>query len=156
MIRPQIRPKRERDEQYLVWIRKQPCLTSPRCSGLIEAHHVREEGNGGIGTKPPDMRAVPLCVSMHRVYHNQGRIAFERKFELDLEAEILRLQKEYQSQQHPSPRARKVSVKVKEVRVSCDCHLKLHPVTPKKFYIKDDVLHFWCIGAKTWKEARIA
>lgn len=92
------KPIRRRDPQYLAWIRSLPCMVTGKNSfptdsplSLVEAHHVREEGKGGIGTKPDDSRAVPLEHWLHRIYHDHGRERFERTYGVNFEAEIKRL-----------------------------------------------------------------
>lgn len=85
------KPIRRRDPKYLAWIRTRPCTIQPCDSKSIHAHHVRVEGHGGIGTKPDDSRAIPLCPLTHRSYHDIGRNDFERWFQIELETEIKRL-----------------------------------------------------------------
>ena len=50
------KPIRKRDEAYLAWIRQQPCLFTGALAQdgyvMVEAHHIRATGHGGIGTKP--------------------------------------------------------------------------------------------------------
>lgn len=90
------KPIRKRDAKYLAWIRTQPCAVNPGgCGGGIEAHHIREDGQGGLGTKPDDSRALPFCTYMHRIYHSIGKRAFEQRMKVDLEAEIKRLNQQY-------------------------------------------------------------
>lgn len=90
------KPRRERDEDYLKWIRAQKCAVSfgYTCSD-VDAHHVRELGQGGIGTKPSDRRAIPLCREAHQNYHLWGRDVFERTYGIDIEALIARCNREY-------------------------------------------------------------
>lgn len=73
------RQPRERNESYLKIIRTLPCV---RC-GLDpcgEAAHLRltEDGkvNPGIGQKPSDQFATPLCRDCHSLQHSMG----ERRF----------------------------------------------------------------------------
>ena len=55
------------------------------CEGRIEAHHVREGDHGqGMGQKPDDSTAVPLCSSAHKGGHQMGWKSFERKWQIDL------------------------------------------------------------------------
>lgn len=101
------KPKRERDEAYLAWIRTLPCLV---CGGTlsVDAHHVREKGKGGTGTKPSDRRTVPLCREAHSSYHDIGRVRFEATFRLNLEAQILRLNAYYAKLQKPAVKKRTI------------------------------------------------
>lgn len=73
-------PERDRDEAYLVMIRQLPCLhcTLEPCG---EAAHVRRQSGvhnkrGGIGKKPADKWAVPLCHEHHMLQHSVGELQF--------------------------------------------------------------------------------
>ncbi len=142
------KPRRIRDEQYLAWIRTQPCLT---CDGgpdveHIEAHHVREKGKGGTGTKPSDYRAVPLCRDAHSGYHGTGRENFERLYNINLEAEILRLNAEY-LRLHPSPRVQRQKKTLVKFDVQhCSYCRSSHKLPITKVEIKgNEVKSFYCI-----------
>lgn len=54
----------ERDLTYLAMVRQLPCV---RCGmdPCGEAAHVRKGRQPGMGRKPPDSRALPLCRSCH-------------------------------------------------------------------------------------------
>jgi len=54
------------------------------CTGKMEAHHVREMLSGGMGIKPDDSEAVPLCSGAHSELHNIGAKTFEAKYKVDL------------------------------------------------------------------------
>lgn len=55
------------------------------CEGKIEAHHVREGDHGqGIGQKPDDSAAVPLCSLAHKRGHDKGWRTFETEWRVDL------------------------------------------------------------------------
>ena len=54
------------------------------CLGKVEAHHVRLGTDGGVGVKPSDHWAVPLCVTAHEALHHQGQITFEKRWNVDL------------------------------------------------------------------------
>ena len=47
--------------------------------------------DGGVGKKPSDKWAVPLCVTAHEALHHQGQITFESRWCVDLKsiAEVL-------------------------------------------------------------------
>ena len=66
---------------------------SGECEGRIEAHHLRENGAGGTGIKPPDWMAVPLCAKHHGAGHAMGWKSFEAKYKVDLSAEAEKLAK---------------------------------------------------------------
>ncbi len=158
----QPKPVRRRDEKYLAWIRKQKCcvshLQSPP-SDPIEAHHVRKEGHGGMGTKPDDSRAVPLCTYLHRLYHDWGRKKFEETYGIDLEAEIIKLNKEYARQPRIStPRSEQ---KIKPFKKK-PIHRAWAVLTPDGLESFDNHIGFQypvfatLTDAKLWREEREA
>lgn len=67
------------DEDYLGWVRRQPCCADGVHSGDVVAAHVRRVANGsGIGIKPA-YSAIPLCDGHHRVQHGDGESALGGK-----------------------------------------------------------------------------
>lgn len=65
------------DEEYLVWLRSQPCAASHLgdCEGDVVAAHVRRIANGaGTGIKPT-FSAIPLCSKHHALQHSAGESA---------------------------------------------------------------------------------
>lgn len=114
------KPIRRRDPKYLEWIRTQRCcitnVWAENDLARIEAHHVREEGQGGTGTKPDDSRAVPLQSWLHRLYHDIGRREFETRFAIDLETEIKRLNALYLRENPPKVKREYPAKTQKEVR----------------------------------------
>ena len=87
--------------RYLIFIHTRRCLLSmredTRCSGMLNAHHVRP-------SRDPrnDERTVPLCEGHHLqafgpdAIHRLGQKRWQEKFDVDLEAEILWLQSEFE------------------------------------------------------------
>lgn len=76
------RPRRARpgdDPAYLALVRTLPCcarhLGTP-CRGIMHAHHAGEEK--GVGMKPPDRTAIPMCSGHHlgEWHDDAGRGAF--------------------------------------------------------------------------------
>ena len=62
---------------HLQFVRLHVCaLQNIRCAGKVEAAHIRMGTDGGIGVKPSDNYAVPLCNFHHRTQHNLGEAAF--------------------------------------------------------------------------------
>lgn len=62
-----------------------PLIFNHICEGRIEAHHVREGDHGqGMGRKPDDSTAVPLCSSAHKRGHDIGWETFEKEWRVDL------------------------------------------------------------------------
>lgn len=82
------------DKKYKQFIREQPCLT-PGCPWPPSPHHEQEPHKGIMGGKCDDRRCVPLCFSCHRKRHDYGR-TFYKTHNIDVEAEIIRLNKEYE------------------------------------------------------------
>jgi hypothetical protein len=82
---------KEREPEYLEWIRTGSCLA---CGARpVHAHHA---GPHGLGAKAPDRQAVPLCWEHHArespvSVHALGPDEFERRFSVKLlpAAEIL-------------------------------------------------------------------
>jgi hypothetical protein len=78
--------ERKHDDDYLALIRRCPCLacdTDP----AGEAAHLRLTAPGkpttGIGIKPADVWALPLCPVCHRRQHSMGELLFWRWLGLD-------------------------------------------------------------------------
>lgn len=74
------RQPRVRDNAYLAFLRRQPCL---RCGSTpCDAAHVRwaPPGSGwryvGKGEKPDDARAVPMCRADHELQHSMSEARF--------------------------------------------------------------------------------
>lgn len=62
---------RERDIDYMLWVKTLPCLIASLegagpCSSVVEPDHV---GVRGIGQKAPDDTCVPLCSTHHLDRH---------------------------------------------------------------------------------------
>lgn len=72
--RPKKRQRTGADPKYLEWLRGQACCACwfPPPS---EAAHQRILGGGGIGIKPPDRDALPLCRYCH-VKEHTGAVTF--------------------------------------------------------------------------------
>ena len=69
--RPDVWKKVGTDDQFLAWIRQQPCAYSNQ-PGPCEAAHVRRVANGsGMGIKP-EYSAIPLKSQHHQMQHQQG------------------------------------------------------------------------------------
>lgn len=77
---------RVRSPGHLKWVRGHDCILSNRgeCGGKIEAHHVSQDGNAGMGVKAPDDCVVPLCSAHHAEGHNIGWVTFAVRYGVDL------------------------------------------------------------------------
>lgn len=62
--------------KYLAWLRKQPCAICGR-HGPSQACHVRRGTDGGMGIKPSDNFAFPMCIYCHNEQHWIGEETFE-------------------------------------------------------------------------------
>ena len=72
----QKRESRWRSPAHLAWIRGFQC-SMPECDGMpIEAAHVRLGSGTGMGQKPDDWRAIPLCRNCHSSQHSGGEETF--------------------------------------------------------------------------------
>jgi putative HNHc nuclease len=74
-----LKPERQRrDPKYLAAIRRLPCLVCR--AAPCDAAHVRIGSHTGMGQKPSDRRAVPLCHRHHRQQHSIGERSFWYEF----------------------------------------------------------------------------
>jgi DNA recombination protein Rad52 len=65
-----LRPRRVRDKAHLRRVAQQPCLICGRLPA--QAHHLKFLEPRGLGLKPSDAFAVPLCRLHHRALHDEG------------------------------------------------------------------------------------
>ena len=76
---------------HLAWVRGHQCAVpgckpdeaDPRTS-RIEAAHVRIGTDGGMGLKPSDAWAIPLCAAHHARQHLVGEETFSAETGLDM------------------------------------------------------------------------
>ena len=71
-----------RNRDYLAFVRAQACCVTFSTYGVVAAH-VRIGGDGGMGLKPSDYRAVPLTELEHRRQHAVGERTFWRDAGVD-------------------------------------------------------------------------
>lgn len=82
---PRIRKEPKRDSRWrstahLNFVRSFQCAV-PGCHGRpIEAAHVRIGSGAGMGQKPHDYYAVPLCKGCHARQHIKGEDTFWRTY----------------------------------------------------------------------------
>lgn len=73
---------------YLAFVRRHHCtcveIDPTGCGGEIEAAHVRRGTDGGIGMKPSDCYALPLCSEHHAEQHRIGEQSFEKKYRFSM------------------------------------------------------------------------
>ena len=82
------RQPRERNEAYLQWLRTQPCCICGDNTS-VEAAHLRmgsindDKRETGMGEKPSDKWALPLCGHHHRMQHSMREATFWQIHGLD-------------------------------------------------------------------------
>lgn len=74
--RRQAAHKRAADEDYLHWVRMQPCVVCGSNVGC-DAHHWIGTRSAGTGTKVDDYYTMPLCRRCHRELHQKGHRTWE-------------------------------------------------------------------------------
>ena len=81
-------PSQIRCPGHLKWVRGHYCaikgIDDHVCEGKVESAHVRSGTDGGMGKKPSDIWAIPLCWDAHRYQHAIGEARFEREFGIDM------------------------------------------------------------------------
>lgn len=75
-------PDENRHPEHLEWIRGRLCAIK-FCPGKSQAAHVRLNTGGGMGLKPDDRWAIPLCQEHHLEQHRIGHQAFDAKYGID-------------------------------------------------------------------------
>lgn len=71
---PKKQPDPKRSASHLKFLRSLPCCICGRAPS--EACHIRAGTDGGMGVKPSDRFAVPMCTEHHRDQHQRGELAF--------------------------------------------------------------------------------
>ena len=64
-----------RRAQHLAFVRQLPCVACGKAAPS-DAAHVRTGTDGGVGMKPGDRYAVPLCTACHEKQHRVGELTF--------------------------------------------------------------------------------
>ncbi len=91
--KPKARSGRWKSQSHLTHVRKHACVACD-ASAPIEAAHVRLGSDGGLGRKPSDWFAVPLCggpQGCHQRQHAMGEGSFWRMVGKDPQAVIAEL-----------------------------------------------------------------
>jgi hypothetical protein len=76
------KPNLLRRGQHLAFVRQLPCVACGKAAPS-EAAHVRTAADGGVGMKPADRYAVPLCTTCHAKQHRMGELSFWSAFRID-------------------------------------------------------------------------
>lgn len=89
-----------RDPAYRAWIRTLPCTI---CGSLWKVEAAHTGCDGGMSMKPSDYSCIPLCRNCHTAakgaYHRVGKFAFERNYDIDLQALVKSLNVGWAAQQ---------------------------------------------------------
>jgi hypothetical protein len=75
MARSKRKPGFRRRGQHLAFVRQLPCVACGRAAPS-EPAHVRTGSDGGVGMKPGDRYAVPLCTACHAKQRRVGELTF--------------------------------------------------------------------------------
>jgi len=76
------KPNAYRHAQHLAFLRQLPCVACGKAAPS-EAAHVRTGTDGGVGMKPGDRYAVPLCTTCHARQHRMGELTFWSVLRID-------------------------------------------------------------------------
>src|SRR5215469_16753259 len=76
------KPNLHRRGQHLAFVRQLPCVACGKAAPS-EAAHVRTGTDAGVGIKPADRYAVPLCVTCHAKQHRVGELTFWSALRVD-------------------------------------------------------------------------
>jgi hypothetical protein len=69
------KPDVRRRVQHLVFVRQLSCVACGKAAPS-EPAHLRTGTDGGVGMKPGDRYAVPLCAACHAKQHRVGELTF--------------------------------------------------------------------------------
>src|SRR5215470_2096211 len=84
------KPDLRRRVHHLAFVRQLPCVAC-RKAAPSEAAHVRTGADGGVGVKPGDRYAVPLCACCHGKQHRIGELTFWSALRIDPLSVAMRL-----------------------------------------------------------------
>jgi hypothetical protein len=84
------KPDFRRPVQHLAFIRLLPCVACGKAAPSVAAH-VRTGTDRGVGMKPGDRYAVPLCTACHAKQHRAGELTFWSALRIDPVNVALRL-----------------------------------------------------------------
>jgi hypothetical protein len=90
IARPKPKPHLRRRQQHLTFVRQLPCVACGKAAPS-EAAHVRTGSDGGVGVKPGDCNAIPLCTTCHARQHRIGELTFWSALRIDPVNVALRL-----------------------------------------------------------------
>jgi hypothetical protein len=82
VARSKPKPNLRRRMEHLAFVRQLPCIACGNAAPS-EAAHVRTATDGGVGKKPADRYAVPLCPTCHAKQHRIGELSFWSALRID-------------------------------------------------------------------------
>src|SRR6516165_1767858 len=82
IARPKSKRNLRRRAEHLAFVRQLPCVACGKAAPS-EAAHVRTGTDGGVGVKPGDRYAVPLCNACHAKHHRIGELTFWSALRID-------------------------------------------------------------------------
>jgi hypothetical protein len=82
LTRRKLKPDLRRRVRHLAFLRQLPCVACGKAAPS-EAAHVRTGTNGGVGVKPANRYAVPLCAARHAKQHRIGELTFWSALRID-------------------------------------------------------------------------
>jgi hypothetical protein len=83
-------PNLRRRVEHLAFVRQLPCVACGK-PAPSEAAHVRTGTDSGVGIKPGDRYALPLCSACHATQHRIGELTFWSALRIDPVNVALRL-----------------------------------------------------------------
>ena len=89
LTRRKSKPNLHRRLLHLAFVRQLPCVACGKAAS--EAAHVRTGTDGGVGVKPGDHYAVPLCSACHAKQHRIGELTFWSALRIDPLSVAMRL-----------------------------------------------------------------
>ena len=82
VLRSKPKPNLRRRIHHLAFVRQLPCVACGKAAPS-DAAHVRAGTDGGVGVKPSDRYAVPLCAACHEKQHRLGELTFWSALRID-------------------------------------------------------------------------
>ena len=80
--KPKKRSGRWKSQSHCTFLRKFACCVCDSITA-IEVSHIRLGTDGGLGRKPSDFYAIPLCKECHSRLHQRGEATFYRENNID-------------------------------------------------------------------------
>ena len=82
IVQRKSKPNLRKRMEHLAFVRQLPCVACGKAAPS-EAAHVRTGTDSGVGVKPGDRYAVPLCNACHAKQHRVGELTFWSRLRID-------------------------------------------------------------------------